>query len=172
MHGSFCARRLKKYYIVVIKWYKNMGLTSLIFRDTVKIRADYGEIVDLFKGRLNEKYLMGFIDKDETQLFYFSDVLSRSFSPSLPVIQLNFKNQADNNREIEIKFKLVNLLLIFFGLANGLVLFFSIFHVDSDKIVDIPLSASIFVLVFSYGLLLLFYRSALAEFKREIERLY
>lgn len=146
-----------------------MGLTNLIFRDTIRIRADYGTLVAFFKGKLNETYFEGFIDRDETQLFYFSDFFSRAFSPSLPVIQLNFKKQTDSNGEIEIK--LVNFVLILFGLANGLIILFSLYHIDSDEINAIPLPASIFILVFSYGFLLFFYRSALAGFKKNIENL-
>lgn len=70
--------------------FSNPGVTRYILRlknnyqaaETVKVRADYVEIVALFKNRLNDKYLKGLIDKDEAQLFYFSNVLSRSFSPS------------------------------------------------------------------------------------------
>ncbi len=148
-----------------------MGLTSLSFRDTIRVRADYRNMVTFFKDRLNEKYFKGFIDKDETQLFYFSDFFPKSFSPSLPVIQLNFKNQADSNGEIEVKFKIVDFALILFGLVNGSIILFSILPINSAEIRVIPLSASIFILVFSYGFLLFFYRSALAGFKRDIENL-
>ena len=59
-----------------------MRLTSLTFRDTIKIKADYGELVGLFQQRLDEKYFKGFIDKDETQVFSYTGFFSPSLSPS------------------------------------------------------------------------------------------
>lgn len=144
-----------------------MKLTNLLFKDSFKVSADYVTMVTFFKSGLNERYFKGFIDKDETQLFYYSDFFSRSFSPSLPVIQINFKNQVDTSGQIEIKFRLVSFALIAFGLVNGLILLFSI--VNSDKINTIPLLAAISFLVFSYGFLLFYYRSALTGFKKEIK---
>ncbi len=142
-----------------------MRLTSLTFRDTIKIKADYGELVGLFQQRLDEKYFKGFIDKDETQVFSYTGFFSPSLSPSLPVIQINVKNQVDNRGEIEIKLKLVNFALIVFCLAIGLILFFTIKG-------EISIVSTLFILVLSYGFLLFFYRSALSEFKKEIETIH
>lgn len=139
-----------------------MHLTSLTFRETVKTSAEYGELVAFFKRRLGEKYFKGFIGKDETELFSYTDFFSPSFTPSLPVIQIKVKNKVNDDGEIEIDLKLVNLVLISFCLAIGIILFFAIEG-------EIPISATIFILVFSYGFLLFFYRSALREFKRDIK---
>ena len=46
-------------------------MINLIFRDTLKVNVDYKTIVTLFKSKLNENFFKGYIDKDETQLFYF-----------------------------------------------------------------------------------------------------
>jgi hypothetical protein len=157
----------------VCKAVKNidMGLTSLIFRDTVKVKADYGTIVSLFKLGLNRTYYKGYIDKDETQLFYFSGFFKRPLSANLPLIQINFEDRKAEDGQLVIKFKIVNFALVLFGLANGIILLFSIVDLDPYKQNRIPPGIPLLTFALSYGFLLFMYLIEWSEFKREIRRL-
>lgn len=148
-----------------------MGLTSLIFRDTFSIKADYDYIVSSFKARLDENYFKGYIDKDETQLFYFSGVFRRPLSVNLPIIQINFQNKVDEHGKTIIKFKIVNFMLILFGVANASILFFSIVDMDPYRNDKIPSEIPLIMLVFSYAILIGIYLAELSCFKSEIKLL-
>jgi len=149
-----------------------MRLTSLIFRDTLKVNADYGTIVTSFKSRLNKNFYKGYIDREGAQLFYFSGFLKRPLSVDLPVVQLNFKNKKDDRGQTTIKFKIVNVALILFVLANGFIALFSIVNLDPYR-PNPPIPQVVPLLLFpvSYGFLLFMYLTELSEFKREIKRL-
>jgi hypothetical protein len=148
-----------------------MRLTSLIFRDTFKVKGDYAKIVTSFKAKLDENYFKGYTDRDETELFYFSGSFRRPLSVNLPIVQLNFENKTDDEGKIKIKFKIVNFALILFGLANASILFFSIVDINPDRPNDIPSGVPIGTFVFSYGFLLFMYLVELSGFKKEIEHL-
>ena len=148
-----------------------MGLTSLIFRDTFKVKADYGKITTYFKTKLDDTYYKGYIDPDETQLFYCSGAFRLPLSVKLPIVQLNVENKVDSEGRIKIKFKIVNFALILFGLANGIIIFFSIFNLSPGRHNEIPEESPLIMLVFSYGLLLSSYLIELSDFKKEIELL-
>ena len=148
-----------------------MALTSLIFRDTVKVRTDYGIIVSLVKLGLNRTYYKGYIDKDETQLFYSSGFFRRPLSANFPLIQINFEDKKAEDGNLVIKFKIVNLALILFGLANGIILLFSIVDLDPYDHNRIPPGIPLLTFTLSYGFLLFIYMSEWSEFKREMRRL-
>jgi hypothetical protein len=148
-----------------------MGLTSLIFRDTLKVNADYGTVVTCFKSGLDENFHKGYIDKNETQLFYFSGFFRRPLSVNLPIIQINFENKNGDQGQTIIKFKIVDFALIVFGLANGSILLFSIFDLIPNRHEQIPTGVPIVTCIFSYGFLLFVYLIELSGFKREIKRL-
>jgi hypothetical protein len=144
-----------------------VGLTSIILRDTLKVKADYATIVMLFKLGLNKRYHKGYIDKDETQLFYSSGFFRRPLSANLPIIQINFENKKAVNGQTIIRFKIVNFALIVFGLANGFISLSSIL----DQHNTIPSGIPLMVFIFSYGFLLSMYLIELSEFKKELTRL-
>jgi hypothetical protein len=145
-----------------------MGLTSLIFRDKFSVKADYDYIISIFKARLDENYFKGYIDKDETQLFYFSGVFRRPLSVNLPIIQINFQNKVDEHGKTIIKFKIVNFMLILFGIANASILLFSIVELDPYRPNKIPSEIPLIMLVFSYAFLFGIYLAELSCFKSEI----
>lgn len=148
-----------------------MELKSLIFRDTFVIKADYGEIATYFKTKLNDTYYKGYIDRDETQLFYFSGAFTQPLSAKLPIVQLNIENKADSEGKLKIKFKIVNFALILFGLGNGSIIFFSIVNIDPGGRNEIPPLIPLIMFVFSYCFLLFMYLVERSGFKKEIEQL-
>jgi hypothetical protein len=123
-------------------------------------------MITFFKRQLNENYFKGFIDRDETQLFYDSHLTPKSLSPSVPIIQINFQNQVDENGRIKVRFRIATMALVFFGLLCGLIAYL-IFRSDN---VDGVLTTS-FALASIYAILLIFYRAALTSFKAEIEKI-
>jgi hypothetical protein len=147
-----------------------MGLRNLIFRDTFEIKADYGNLATYFKSRLDDIYFKGYIDKDETQLFYYSGAFARPLSARLPIVQLNIENKVDNEGKIKIKFKIVDFALILFGLANGFIIFFSVVSINKGQN-NIPPEIPPLMFIFSYGFLMLMYLVERSGFKKEIERL-
>lgn len=148
-----------------------MGLRSLTFRDTFEIETDYEKIATYFKTKLNGTYFKGYIDGDETQLFYFSGTFKRPLSVNLPIVQLNVENKVDSEGKIKIKFKIVDFALILFGLVNGVIIFFSIFNVTPDGSNVIPQLVPLIIFVFTYGLLLVMYLAELSKFKKELQKL-
>lgn len=148
-----------------------MRMTSLIFRDTLKVNVDYGTIVTLFKLKLNENFFKGYIDKDETQLFYISGLLRRPFSVNLPLIQINLENKETDDGQIIIKFKIVNFALILFGFANVSIFLSSIAGLDPHGDNQVPSEVPLLVFIISYVFLLSKYLIELSEFKKEIRRL-
>jgi hypothetical protein len=148
-----------------------MGLTSIIFRDTLKVKADYDKVTSSFKTKLDKNFYKGYIDKDETQLFYFSGAFRRPLSVNLPIIQINFENKIDEHGKTTIKFKIVNFALILFGLANGSILFFSLVNLDPYRPNNVPSEISLIMFVFSYSFLIGLYLIELYGFKREIRKL-
>lgn len=142
-----------------------MKLSSLAFRDTFKIRCDYGRMVAFFRSRLDDVYFKGYTHRDDTQLFYFSGFFWRPLSSNIPVVQLNFKNQSDDNGQIEVRFKLVDFALIVFGLANASIFYAAIFTDDVSA-----MGAMLFLLA-TYSFLLFIYLKELAYFRRDIEPL-
>lgn len=148
-----------------------MGLTSLIFRDTFKVTADYDKVITSFKTKLDKNFYKGYINKDDTQLFYFSEALKRPLSVNLPIIQQNFENKIDEQGKTTIKFKIVNFALILFGLINGSILFFSVVDLDPFRPNNIPSEIPLVMLAFSYGFLMAMYLIELYGFKREIKQL-
>jgi hypothetical protein len=147
-----------------------MALKSLIFRDVFEIKADYGKLATYFKTKLNDTYYKGYIDHDETQLFYFSGVFKRPLSANLPIIQLNIDNKSTGEGKIKIKFKIVDFALILFALANCSVLFFSMVNIHPGPN-EIPPEVSPLMLAFSYGFLQLIYQIERSGFKQELKRL-
>ena len=147
-----------------------MGLKNLIFRDTFEIKADYGKLATYFKTKLDDKYFKGYIDRDETQLFYFSGTFARPLSVRLPIVQLNIENKVDNEGKIKIKFKIVDFALILFGLANASIIFFSIVNINPGPN-SIPPEIPPIMFIFSYGFLLFMYLTERSGFKKEIEHL-
>lgn len=143
----------------------------MVFRDTIEVKADYDRIATYFKTKLDETYFGGYIDHDQTQLFYFSGFFRRPFSVNMPVVQLNVENKVNNAGRVKIKFKIVDFALIVFGIANGIILFFSIFNLNPDRPNVIPSGVPIMALVLSYGFLLFIYLIELSGFRREIELL-
>lgn len=148
-----------------------MRMTSLIFRDTLKVNVDYRTIVTLFKLKLNENFFKGYIDRDETQLFYISGLLRRPFSINLPLIQINLENKETDDGQIIVKFKIVNFALILFGFANVSIFLFSIADLDPHGGNQVPLEVPLLVFIISYVFLLSKYLIELSEFKKEIRRL-
>lgn len=148
-----------------------MGLTSLIFRETFKVKADYDKVITSFKTKLDKNFYKGYIDKDEAQLFYFSEAFRRPLSVNLPIIQINFENKIDKQGKTTIKFKIVNFALILFGLVNGSILVFSIVDLDLYRPNNIPSEIPLIMLAFSYGFLMVMYLIELYAFKREIKQL-
>jgi|GraSoiStandDraft_49_1057285.scaffolds.fasta_scaffold480885_1 hypothetical protein len=147
-----------------------MGLKSLIFRDTFEIKADYGKLATYFKTKLDDKYFKGYIDRDETQLFFYSGAFKRPLSARLPIVQLNIDNKVDNEGKIKIRFKIVDFALILFGLANGSIIFFSIVNVNPGPN-SIPPEIPPIMFIFSYSFLLFMYMIERSGFKKEIEQL-
>lgn len=162
---------MKMFTRKVVKEFDN-GDDKLIFRDTLKVNVDYGTIVKLFKLRLNENFFKGYIDKDETQLFYLGS-LRRPLSVNLPLIQINFENKKTADGQIIIKIKIVNFTLILFGGVNISILVFSIIGLDpySQNDNHVSLEVPLIVFMISYIFLLSRYLIELSEFKKEIKRL-
>ena|SRR5688572_17374538 len=146
-----------------------MGLKTLIFRDTFEIKAVYGKLATYFKTKLDDKYFKGYIDRDETQLFFYSGAFKRPLSPRLPIVQLNINNTVDNEGKIKIKFKIVDFALILFGLANGSIIFFSIVKTNSGSN-NIPPEVPPLMFIFSYSILLFMYMIDRSGFKEEIKQ--
>ena len=144
-----------------------MGLRSLIFRETFEIKADYGKMTAYFKTKLNVTYYKGYIDSDETQLFYCSNI----FKPrqTLPILQLNIESKVDNEGKIKIRIKIVDFLLIAFGLGICIFILFSIFKIVLP--VEFPPGIILFMAVFCYAFLQVNYQIELSGFKRELEEL-
>lgn len=147
-----------------------MRMINLIFRDTLKVNVDYKTIVTLFKSKLNENFFKGYIDKDETQLFYFSGFLKRPLSVKLPIIQINVENKRTDDGNIVIKFKIVNFVLVLFGFANISILLSSMIGLDTQGDSHISLEVPLVVFIISYIFLLSKYLVELSQFKREIDR--
>jgi hypothetical protein len=147
-----------------------MRPSSLILRDTFETKADYGKIVSYFKSRLNQTYYKGYIEKDEVQLFYYSEIFRRPGSSRLPIVQFNMTNKVDSKGSIKIKFKIVAIALILFVLGNGFVIFFSISGVVPGTVTPLPTVIPIVTLVFSYCFLLTMYLVERSRFKKEIEQ--
>lgn len=147
-----------------------MRMTSFTFRDTLKVNADYGTIVASFKSRLNENFFKGYIDKDDTQLFYISGLLRRPFGVNLPLIQINFENKKTDDRQIIIKFKIVNFALILFAFANVSIFVSAIAGLVSHGPNQVPTEVPAVVFIVSYAFLLFKYLIELSEFKKEIKR--
>lgn len=148
-----------------------MALKSLIFRDTFEIKADYGKLATYFKTKLNDTYYKGYIDRDETQLFYYSGTFTRPLSSKIPIVQLNIENKVDREGKLKINFKIVDFALILFGLANGSIIFFSIFNVNPGGRNEIPPEIPFVMFIFSYGFLMFMYLVERSGFKKEIEKL-
>ena len=144
-----------------------MEITSFIFRNTFEVKADYGTLATSMKSKLNEIYFKGYIDRDETQLFYYSGAFRRPLSTSLPIVQVNFANRTNDNGKTVVKFKIVDFMLILFGLANVSILTASLLKVDPRITLVIPLITA----TISYGFLLFMYLIELSGFERELRRM-
>lgn len=142
-----------------------MTLSSLIFRDKFKIHSEYDRMVSFFKTGLNDLYYKGYIDKDETQLFYSSGFFRPILNPVIPVMQLNFKNKADKHGQFEIQLKMVDFVVVLFAIANLSIIIAAIY---SDKVSWIT---GLLFPVFSYLFLLVSYSLELRNFKKDIEPL-
>ncbi len=127
-----------------------MSWSRLIFRDKVTVNADYAEMVSYFKKRLDENYFKGYIDKHQTQLFCYWEVLSRRFDSPLPVCQINFENEKDKDGKIVVRFKIVNALIILFLVVSGAICYGMITSDVAPKFAFIVPSVAYLYLTFRY----------------------
>lgn len=97
-----------------------MRWSRLIFRDKIAVNAEYAEMATYFKKRIGENYFKGYIDEHQTQLFCDWDFLPFRIMP-IPVCQLNFIDKKTADGVIEVRFKIVNALVLLLVIAGGLI---------------------------------------------------
>ena len=129
-----------------------MNVRPLVLRDNLKILASYESLVHHFRGGLNKYFYKGYINNNEAQLFYYSGAFALPGSARIPLIQINAEDKIDGNGKICIRIKIVNLIIILFGIVNGIIALSSIFPDDKNRI---PGIVPILTFALSYGFLLL-----------------
>ncbi|MBI3218672.1 MAG: hypothetical protein HYZ44_04110 [Bacteroidetes bacterium] len=139
-------------------------------RHSFLVKTDYEKMRLYFKSKLDDTYFKGYIDRDETQLFYNSGALNRPLSVNLPIVQLNIENKPDPQGNYMIKFKIVDFALILFGIANSCIITFFILGYRSGS-ENLPIDIPLIVFLFSYGFLQFRYRLELVNFEKQVELL-
>ena len=110
-----------------------MKLSNFIFRESFVLRTKYDTIVHHIKEHLNEKYYKGYLGRDELQVFFLSGILKSTFSPLLPVFQVNIENTSGKNGEVFVRFKIVNFVLILSAAIILLLSFSSLVNIDPRR---------------------------------------
>jgi hypothetical protein len=147
-----------------------MKFDSLLMRHSFLVKTDYEKMRLYFKSKLDVTYFKGYLDRDETQLFYNSGAMNRPLSVNLPMVQLNIENKPDPQGNYVIKFKIVDLVLIFFGITNSCVITFFILGYWSGG-ENLPIEIPLIFFLFSYGSLQFRYRLELVNFEKQVELL-
>ncbi|MCE2997923.1 MAG: hypothetical protein LW863_20160 [Flammeovirgaceae bacterium] len=145
-----------------------MKFDSLLMRHSFLVKTDYEKMRLYFKSKLDVTYFKGYLDRDETQLFYNSGAMNRPLSVNLPMVQLNIENKPDPQGNYVIKFKIVDLVLIFFGITNSCVItFFIVGYWSGGE--NLPIEILLIFFLFTYGSLQFRYRLELVNFEKQVE---
>lgn len=94
--------------------------------------------------------------------------MNRPLSVNLPMVQLNIENKPDPQGNYVIKFKIVDLVLIFFGITNSCVItFFIVGYWSGGE--NLPIEILLIFFLFTYGSLQFRYRLELVNFEKQVE---
>lgn len=145
-----------------------MKFDSLLMRHSFLVKTDYDKMRLFFKSKLDDTYFKGYLDRDETQLFYNSGAMNMPLNVNLPMVQLNIENKPDPQGNYLIKFKIVDFVLIFFGITNScLITFFIVGYWNGGE--NLPIEILLIFFLFSYGSLQFRYRLELVNFEKQVE---
>ena len=68
-----------------------MELGEILLTRDFKLSISYNDVKDTLKKKLNDNFFKGYIDKDDSVLYYRSDFLTIPGLTKIPVIQVKFE---------------------------------------------------------------------------------
>ena len=142
-----------------------------MFQSEIKIAAKYEDVVARLKKRINKTFFKGYLDKEDTLLYYYSPTLLNPFKiQQVPMMRVDIQNKSDELGELTIKFKVVNLFLVIYGIihfASWIAFFFIISNSGRGSILP-GLTFLIFTGIIPFGIISMAYNLQLTSFKKEI----
>lgn len=148
---------------------RDMTYERLIFKDSFITSVEYEDLCRNLKTKLNNNFFKGYIDKDETLLFYYPNFINASFVIRLPMTQIKFSRPINNKEQLKIKFKIVDFILILFGIACLTIWSAFIFNYAEPEIGGARLMIPTIATVFAYFFLQIMYAIEIDKFKRDLE---
>lgn len=146
-----------------------MTYHQLIFKNSFKTSFDYEDLCLNLKNKLNNNFFKGYIDKDETLLFYYPNFINASFVIRLPMTQIKFSRPKNNKEQLMIKFQIIDFVLILFGIACLTIWLAFIFNYAVPEISSFRFMIPTIATVFAYLFLQIMYTIEIDKFKRDLE---
>ncbi len=146
-----------------------MTYKRLIFKDSFTTSLNYEDLCFSLKKKLNKRFFKGYLSKNETLLYYYSEFINLSVVPKMPITQIKFIKPPNDKGQLIIEFKLVDIILIFFG-AGCLPIWLAFTFNFAEPVMGlgrlvIPTIATIFIYLF----LQIRYLIEIDQFKKDLE---
>jgi hypothetical protein len=149
---------------------KNLIMTSDLY-----VRLDYDDLKDKLKRKMStdNNYFKGYLDNEESMLYYRSDFLTIPGFSKIPVTQLTFKktNDLSVSGGTKIRFRIITPLLIIFALSIATLWILYLLDIDGLRTSDNGIIIPILGTIFFYGIPLVRYLIELSYFRNELNGL-
>lgn len=147
---------------------KNFILTADLY-----VRLDYDDLKGRLKSEMTNRdnYLKGYLDNDETMLYYRSDFLAIPGFIKIPMTQLIFKRTETSDGRTKIKFRLLTPILLIFGLAIVALWSLYLFDIEGLRTSDSGYIIPLFGTIALYGIPFMRYMIELTYFRDDLKRL-
>ncbi len=147
---------------------KNFIMTSDLY-----VRLDYDDLKDRLKRKMNkdDNYFKGYLDNDESMLYYRSDFLMIPGFSKIPTTQLIFKRIETSEGQTKIKFRIVTPMLLIFVFGIVLLWTLYLFDIDGLRTSDSGYIIPVFGTIFFYGMPFVRYIIELSYFRDDLNRL-
>ncbi len=147
-----------------------MRLRKILLTRDFELSISYNDVKDTLKKKLNDNFFKGYIDKDDSVLYYRSDFLTIPGVTKIPVIQVKFERGIDPESQTKIEFKIITSLLIIIFLAITVLWTIYFFNVEGLRKSSNGFIVPVFGTLFFYGLIFVRYIIELSYFKNELKR--
>lgn len=147
---------------------KNFMLTSDLY-----VQLDYDDLKGKLKSKMGKEdnYFKGYLDNDETMLYYRSDFLTIPGLSKIPTTQLTFKKEKELGGQTKIVFRIITPILIIFVLAITTLWTLYLFDVEGLRTSNYGINVPLIGTIFFYSIPFVRYMIELSYFKDELNRL-
>ena len=150
---------------------KNLIMTSDLY-----VRLDYDDLRDKLKRKMSKEnnYFKGYLDNEESMLYYRSDFLTIPGFSKMPVTQLTFKKTTNDLRvsgRTKIRFRIITPLLIIFALSIATLWTLYLLDIEGLRASDNGIIIPAFGTIFFYGIPLVRFMIELSYFRDELNGL-